>query len=49
MLHIPGHNDCSKAELIYKDTGYIFHLNAIPKNERHAEYWMKRTYEELYK
>ena len=38
MLHIPGHNDWSKDELIYKDTGYIFHFNAIPKNERHAEY-----------
>ena len=48
MLHIPGHNDWSKDELIYKDTGYIFHFNAIPKNERHAEYWMKRTYEEWY-
>ena len=48
MLHIPNHNDWSKDELIYKDTGYIFHFNAIPKNERHAEYWMKRTYEEWY-
>ena len=48
MLHIPGHNEWSKDELIYKDTGYIFHFNAIPKNERHAEYWMKRTYEEWY-
>ena len=48
MLHIPGHNDWSKDELIYKDTGYIFHFNAIPKNERHAEYWMERTYKEWY-
>jgi len=48
MLHIPGHNDWSKDELIYKDTGYIFHFNAIPKNKRHAEYWMKRTYKEWY-
>ena len=48
MLHIPGHNDWSKDELIYKDTGYIFHFNAIPKNERNGEYWMKRTYEEWY-
>ena len=48
MLHIPNHNDWSKDELIYKDTGYIFHFNAIPKNERHAEYWMERTYKEWY-
>ena len=48
MLHIPSHNGWSKDELIYKDTGYIFHFNAIPKNERHAEYWMERTYKEWY-
>jgi len=49
LLHIPGHNGWSKDELIYKDVGYIFHFNAIPKNDRHVEYWMKRTYEEWFK
>jgi hypothetical protein len=31
--------------------GYIYHFNAIPQNpmNRDASYWMKRTYEELYK
>ena len=47
MLHIPEHS-WFKDELIFKDTGYIFHFNAIPQNDRHAEYWMKRTYEEWY-
>ena len=38
-------------ELIFKECGYVFHFNAIPKTEmgRDANYWIKRTYEELYK
>ena len=47
MLHIPGQSWWPD-KLIYEDTGYIFHFNAIPQNDRHAEYWMKRTYEEWY-
>ena len=48
MLHIPGQSWWPD-KLIYEDIGYIFHFNAIPQNPRHAEYWMKRTYEEWYK
>ncbi len=38
-------------ELHYLDAGWIYHFNAIPPNpmNRDASYWMKRTYEELYK
>jgi len=37
-------------ENMYK-AGYIYHFNAIPGNtlKRDANYWIKRTYEELYK
>ena len=35
-------------ELHFLDAGWIYHFNAIPQNPRHAEYWMKRTYEEWY-
>ena len=37
-------------ELIFLDVGWIYHFNAIPNNQlnRDLEYWMKRTYEELY-
>ena len=33
------------------NAGYVYHFNAIPQNpmNRDASYWMKRTYEELYK
>ncbi|MBC8421989.1 MAG: hypothetical protein H8E03_01055 [Pelagibacteraceae bacterium] len=39
-----------KDELIFKNCGYVFHFNAIPPNQlnRDANYWIKRTYEELY-
>ena len=38
-------------ELIFEDCGYVFHFNAIPPNpmNRDANYWIKRTYLELYK
>lgn len=48
LLHIPGHA-WWKDELIYLDAGWIYHFNAIPQNPRHVEYWMERTYNELYK
>lgn len=37
-------------ELHYLDCGWIYHFNAIPKNplDRGPEYWIKRTYEELF-
>ena len=47
-LYIPGHG-WWKDELIFKNMGYVFHFNAIPQNDRDVAYWMKRTYEEMYK
>ena len=37
-------------KLIFENCGYVFHFNAIPPNEmgRDANYWIQRTYEELY-
>jgi hypothetical protein len=38
-------------ELHHLNAGWVYHFNAIPPNNmsRDASYWMKRTYEELYK
>ena len=49
LLHIPGHSWWEDSLEGLYDSGWIYHFNAIPQNERHADYWMKRTYEELYK
>lgn len=37
-------------ELHYLKNGWIYHFNAIPQNDmgRDANYWIERTYEELY-
>ena len=37
--------------LHFLDCGWVYHFNAIPPNpmSRDVSYWMKRTYEELYK
>ena len=37
-------------ELHFLEAGWIYHFNAIPPNQmnRDANYWIKRTYEELY-
>ena len=37
-------------ELHYLEAGWIYHFNAIPPNQmnRDANYWIKRTYKELY-
>tara|TARA_R110000744_G_scaffold98952_1_gene191231 strand:+ start:572 stop:1336 length:765 start_codon:yes stop_codon:yes gene_type:complete len=47
LLHIPGHSWFSD-ELHFLDTGWVYHFNAIPQNDRHMEYWMERTYKHLY-
>ena len=38
-------------ELHFLNAGWIYHFNAIPQNpmERDANYWIKRTYNEVYK
>jgi hypothetical protein len=37
-------------ELHFLDAGWVYHFNAIPQNRmnRQVEYWMERTYKELY-
>ena len=35
-------------ELTFTKLGWIYHYNAIPQNPRMVEYWMERTYKELY-
>ena len=37
-------------ELHFLNAGWVYHFNAIPPNQmnRDANYWIKRTYEELY-
>ena len=47
LLHLPGHSWFSD-ELHFLDAGWIYHFNAIPQNDRHMDYWMERTYKELY-
>ena len=47
LLHIPNHSWFSD-ELRFLEAGWVYHFNAIPQNPRHVEYWMERTYNELY-
>ena len=47
LLHIPNHSWYSD-ELHFLQAGWIYHFNAIPQNDRHVDYWMERTYKELY-
>ena len=37
-------------KLYYLDAGWVYHFNAIPPNpkDRNQQYWIERTYEELY-
>jgi len=48
LLHIPGHS-WFPDELRFLEAGWVYHFNAIPKNQRHVNYWMERTYNELYR
>ena len=47
LLHFPNHSWFSD-ELHFLKAGWVYHFNAIPQHERHAEYWLKRTYNHLY-
>ena len=54
LLHIPSFS-WWEDELLFLDAGWVYHFNAIPpkivgdrKNNREVDYWLKRTYEELY-
>ena len=49
LLHIPGHSWWEdKLDNLY-NSGWVYHFNAIPQNDRHSNYWIERTYKELYK
>lgn len=50
LLHMPGQSWWPD-ELTYLDAAWIYHFSAIPgkgQQPRHVEYWMERTYRELY-
>tara|TARA_R100000908_G_C3756178_1_gene150808 strand:+ start:1029 stop:1799 length:771 start_codon:yes stop_codon:yes gene_type:complete len=47
LLHIPNHS-WFKDDLKFLEAGWVYHFNAIPQNPRHVNYWMERTYKELY-
>ena len=49
LLHIPSFS-WWEDELLFLDAGWVYHFNSIPPAplNRDIDYWMKRTYEELY-
>ena len=49
LLYIPGHSWWPDTLEGMYNAGWVYHFNAIPQNERHANYWIERTYKELYK
>tara|TARA_Y100000034_G_C6839995_1_gene379906 strand:- start:218 stop:994 length:777 start_codon:yes stop_codon:yes gene_type:complete len=48
LLHLPGSSYWEDSLENLFSAGWIYHFNAIPQNPRHVEYWMERTYNELY-
>ena len=48
LLHIPGHSWWPDTLEGLYSAGWVYHFNAIPQNDRHANYWMERVYKELY-
>mgnify|MGYP006409734491 CR=1 FL=1 len=49
LLHLPGTgHEWWPDELTFLDAAWIYQFSAIPQNPRHVEYWMERTYKELY-
>ncbi len=48
LLHIPGHSWWPDTLQGLYSAGWVYHFNAIPQNERHANYWIERSYKELY-
>ena len=49
LLHIIGFS-WWEDELLFLDVGWVYHFNSIPQNpmNRDANYWIQRTYEELF-
>ena len=48
LLHIPGHSWWPDTLDGLYSAGWVYHFNAIPQNDRHANYWIERVYKELY-
>jgi len=48
LLHLPGHSWWPDTLEGLYSAGWMYHFNAIPQNPRHANYWIERTYKELY-
>jgi hypothetical protein len=49
LMYFPSHQNMPTDDLLFLQVGWVYHFNAIPQNDRHVEYWMERTYKELYK
>ena len=51
LLHIPEFSWIDDTLDNLLEAGWIYHFNSIPQNQenRNTNYWIKRTYEELYK
>jgi hypothetical protein len=51
LLHIPEFSWIDDTLDNLWEAGWVYHFNSIPPNQknRNANYWIKRTYEELYK
>ena len=50
LLHMPGQSWWPD-ELTFLDAAWIYHFSAIPgkgQQPRHVDYWMERTYKQLY-
>ena len=48
LLHLTGHSWWPDTLEGMYSAGWVYHFNAIPQNPRHVDYWMERTYRELY-
>ena len=49
LLHTPGTPyTWWPDKLTFLDAGWVYHFCAIPQSPRHVDYWMERTYKELY-
>ena len=50
LLYLPGYSWWSDTLENLWDAGWVYHFNSIPKNQynRDSNYWIERTYKELY-
>ena len=50
LLHLSGYSWWEDNLSNLYNSGWVYHFNSIPKNQqnRDANYWIKRVYEELY-